>query len=59
MCMECMRRSLSGCVCDLLYVQEEGDANHGKEWSYIDEPELERRKLMEEVEEGSWVEVKS
>jgi hypothetical protein len=27
--------------------------NHGKEWSCIDEPELERRKLMEEAEEGS------
>jgi hypothetical protein len=41
------RVSLWVCVC--FAVQEEGGANDGKEWSCIDEPELERRKLMGEA----------
>jgi hypothetical protein len=44
--MECMGRSLSGCV--WFAIQEEGDGDDDEEWSCINEP------MWREACEGSW-----
>jgi hypothetical protein len=43
--MECMGRSLSGCV--WYEVQEGGGANDGEEWSCIDEGKWKERRQIE------------